>query len=374
MRTVRWGMLLVFAGAAALGGAAAAPRMATSAHTVAQATVPPQATPQPEPTRQPAPRAHRGRHAAVTLAFGGDVHFEGTLRAGLAADPATVLAAAAPLFAGADISMVNLETAVATGGKPQPKLFTFRAPPSAFDALRAARVDIVTMANNHGLDFGPAALEESLAAAADAGFPLVGAGRDAHEAYRPYVFSRNGERIAILAATQVLDPRLQAAWTATDTKPGLASAKPAHLPRLLAAVRAARRSADTVVVYLHWGRELQPCPTHDQRALAHALVAAGADVIVGSHAHVLLGRGFRGRAFVDYGLGNFAFYARRGITTHTGALIVRVRGHAVVATAWRPARIQAGVPRGLAPEAAAPAAAAAAALRACTDLAAEPAA
>ena len=80
---------------------------------------------------------------------------------------------------------------------------------------------------------------------------------------------------------------------------------------LVAAVRAARLVSDTVVVYLHWGIEGHTCPSSDQRALAQALVLAGADVVVGSHAHRLLGGGRLGSAFVDYGLGNFAFYARR---------------------------------------------------------------
>lgn len=308
----------------------------------------------------------------VVLAFGGDVHFEGHLGSRLAADPETALESLAPLFAGADLVMVNLETAVGTDGRAQLKQYTFRAPPVAFRALRAAHVDLVTMANNHGMDYGATVLDESLHAAEAESVVVVGAGRNANAAYRPYLVERKGERIAIFGATQVLDGELEAAWTATDTKSGLASAKHGALSRLLGAVRAARPRADIVVVYLHWGRELVDCPTTDQRALMRELVAAGADVIVGSHAHLLLGRGYFGRAFVHYGLGNFAFYANAPVTRQTGALLVTVRGRDVVATAWRPAVIYAGVPVAVPEAARAGAEAAADRLRTCTDLTAAP--
>jgi len=308
----------------------------------------------------------------VVLAFGGDVHFEGHLGTRLAADPETALAPLAPLLAGADVVMVNLETAVGVSGTPEKKQYVFRAPPAAFRALRAAHVDVVTMANNHGMDYGATTLEESLRAAEAESVVVVGAGRNAHAAYSPFLVERNGERIAILGATQVLDGELEQSWTATDAKSGLASAKHDALRLLLAAVRSAHAHTDIVVVYLHWGRELVACPTADQRGLMRALVAAGADVIVGSHAHLLLGRGYFGRAFVDYGLGNFAFYAGSFVTRRTGVLLVTVRGRDVVSTAWRPAMIYAGVPSAVPDAELAAAEDAADRLRACTDLAASP--
>ena len=130
---------------------------------------------------------------------------------------------------------------------------------------------------------------------------MIGIGLDDDQAYRPYRATIHGDRVAVIAATQVLDDQLVSAWTAGPHKPGLASAK--TVPRLLEAVRQARGSADTVVVFLHWGVELMGCPTHAQRRLAQQLVDAGADVVVGSHAHRLLGGGRLGSAFVDYGLG-----------------------------------------------------------------------
>ena len=140
-----------------------------------------------------------------------------------------------------------------------------------------------------------------------------GSACDSAQAYRPYRVTVNGQRIAIIGATQVLDDNLISAWSAG---PGQDRARvgEGRAATSLAAVRKARATADTVVVFLHWGEELTGCPTARQRSLARQLVAAGADVVVGSHAHVLLGGGLLGRALVDYGLGNFVFYASRELT------------------------------------------------------------
>ena len=136
------------------------------------------------------------------------------------------------------------------------------------------------------------------------------------------------------------------------------------------AVRAARQVADTVVVDLHWGTEQVTCPTPTQRDLAPQLVAAGADVVVGSHAHVLLGAGYLDKAYVDYGLGNFVFYAGGGPGAQSGVLTLTVRGRAVSDPTWTPAVISGGVPRPLDGAAADAAGASWQGLRDCTGLAA----
>ena len=302
----------------------------------------------------------------VTFAFAGDVHFEGEIRGRLDADPASVLAGVAPALSEADIAMVNLETAITERGTPAPKDFTFRAPATAFDALDAGGVDVVSMANNHGMDYGPEGLADSLAAEAATGFPVVGIGNNRAEALAPYTATVNGQRIAILAATDVLDANLISSWTATDSQAGLASAKDRE--PLLAAVRAARDEADTVVVFLHWGTEGQTCPNDRQPGLAQDLVDAGADVVVGSHAHRLIGAGRRGEALVAYGLGNFVFYTSGGAGAQTGVLRVTVTGRHVDTYSWEPAIISGGTPQLLSGGDADAARSAWDELRACTDL------
>jgi hypothetical protein len=339
--------------------AGAAKQTATTADPTTTSTRRPAAGDPREPTGEP-----------VTIAFGGDVHFEGAIGSRLAANPATTFGPVAAVLRRADLAVVNLETAITERGTPAPKDFTFRAPPAALTALKEAGVDVATMANNHGLDFGPVGLRDSLAAARSVRFPVVGVGRDAGEAYRAWQTTVKGQRIAVIGATQVLDSNLAAAWTAGNGKAGMASAYQEE--RLLAAVRAARASADTVIVDLHWGRELANCPIDRQRALAPKLVAAGADVVVGSHAHVLLGGGYLRGAYVHYGLGNFVFYSRGGVTAQSGVLLLTLRGRAVTSSRWVPAVISGGIPIPLQGASANRAVASWQSLRRCTGLEAKP--
>jgi poly-gamma-glutamate capsule biosynthesis protein CapA/YwtB (metallophosphatase superfamily) len=318
------------------------------------------ALPSPAPTTSPPA-------ATVTLAFAGDVHFTGRTLTRLTADPATAFGEAASDLRGADLTMVNLETAITERGAAEPKTFTFRAPATAFTALRAAGVDLVTLANNHAADFGAAGLQDTLAATRT--FPAVGIGATARQAYAPYYAEVKGHRVAILAASQIRDHTL-AAWSATDTDPGIASA---YDDRLGAAVRAARAKAEIVVVYLHWGTEGQGCPNADQRTIAATLAAAGADAVVGTHAHQLLGAGYLGSTYVAYGLGNYLWWRDAAYSNDTGVLRLSFRGRRVVRSDFEPARIDGrGVPVPATGEAAARITRKWAGLVGCTGLAAGP--
>jgi poly-gamma-glutamate capsule biosynthesis protein CapA/YwtB (metallophosphatase superfamily) len=289
-------------------------------------------------------RGRLGSGRAVTLAFGGDVHFEGMVRPKLDANPASVLAPIAPVLRRADLAMVNLETTVSYRGAPTPgKEYTFRAPPSAFRALEAGGVDVATVANNHGIDYGMTSFLDTLRYAKQYGFPIVGGGHNAAQAYGPYRVTIKGQRIAILAASQVIDSNLVSLWVAGPGKPGIAQAY--DLTRLIASVKAARKKSDTVVVYLHFGIERQGCPSSQQIETARRLVAAGADIVVGSHAHQQQGAGRLGQAFVDYGLGNFVWYSTSSsASTTTGVLKVTVTGRRIDGYSWVPARIVGGSP------------------------------
>jgi poly-gamma-glutamate synthesis protein (capsule biosynthesis protein) len=311
-------------------------------------------------------RSPLGSGASVTIAFGGDVHFEDEVRDQLDRRGTAMLDAIAPTLGGADVTIVNLETAITERGDPVPKAYNFRAPARALDALGAAGVDVVSMANNHGLDYGDEGFADSLAAEHGQGVAIIGIGNNAAEAYAPFVTEVRGQRIAIIAATQVLDDSLIADWTATDDHRGLASAK--EVERLTAAVASARATADTVVVFLHWGTEKAQCPQDRQTTLATQLVDAGADIIVGGHAHRLQGAGRLGGAFVGYGLGNFVWYADGGDSATTGVLTVAITGRRVDSSSWSPARIRDGVPVPLVGDEATRAEAKWQALRDCTNL------
>lgn len=285
-----------------------------------------------------------GSPGSFTIAFAGDVHFAGRVGRRLAADPATAFGVAAKGLGAADLTMVNLETAVATGGERQNKAFTFRAPPAAFAALKRAGVDVATMANNHGADYGAEGLQESLRAIRASSFPVVGIGRDADAAFRPYRTTLNGTKVAIFGADQIDDETTLRLFSAGPGKPGVANA---HAPRLLSEVSQAKAAGYLVIVYVHWGVEFQTCPSALQTALADDLARAGATVVVGAHAHVLQGAGWRpDGSYVAYGLGNYLWWMSFGNNQDdNGVLTLSFRDGAVVADRFAPSQLDdTGVP------------------------------
>jgi len=351
-------------GLLALLAAAAACTTAPAATGVPAAT-----SPRAAHQARPASREVRAAAAAgsVTLAFAGDVHFAGRT-ARLLSDPATAFGPVAAVLRAADFTAVNLETSVTGRGAPQPKTYHFRTVPAAFTALRDAGVDLVTMANNHVLDYGPVGLADTLAAARAARFPYVGIGTDAAAAWAPYVTTVKGMRIAVVGVSQVAE--LASSWVATDSRPGEANA--IDLTRTLAAVRAARRLAPTVIVFMHWGTEGEACPDPNQLSLARKLAAAGASIIVGAHAHMLQGSGWLGHTFVAYGMGNFLWW-ESSYSTATGILELTIHPHAPLTARFIPAVVsgtgQPVVERGAT---ARQAVAHYDSLRACTELAQQP--
>jgi poly-gamma-glutamate synthesis protein (capsule biosynthesis protein) len=266
------------------------------------------------PHATPAPAPATGAPRDITLEFAGDVHFTGRT-AKLLDDPATAFGQIAALLSGADVTVVNLETVVTTRGTPQPKNFHFRAPASAFTAVRDAGIDAVTIANNHILDYGRVGLADTLAAAQAAGFPAFGAGADASAAWTPWITTVAGTRIAYLGFSEVQE--LASSWVATPGRSGVAHIN--DLSRTLAAVREARRHADVVIVFMHWGTEGDSCPNASQKTLAAKLADAGANIIIGSHVHTLQGSGWLGHTYVAYGMGNFLWYINSW-STQTGVL------------------------------------------------------
>ena len=288
------------------------------------------------PSRRRAAPARRPRsRGAATIALAGDVHAEAPIRA--------VLNRGANPFAGmseqlrsADLAMVNVETAVSRRGTPAAKSFAFRAPGSLWRALAAAGVDVVTLANNHSLDYGPLALADTIRGARRAGLAVVGAGRDPSEAYAPALLERDGRTVAFVGLSRVLP---SPSWEAARGRPGVASALNEQVA--LASVRAAARVSDRVVVSIHWGEELHRCPGAEQQALAARLVDAGADVVAGHHPQVLQGISRRADALIGYSLGNFAFYARDEATRATGVLTAAIPARGRVGYEFEPGRIAA---------------------------------
>ena len=300
----------------------------------------------------PAARGAASDPGTLTLAFAGDIHFEDHL-APLARDPEGLAELRSSLGA-ADLAVANLETAITERGTKIGKEFHFRAPASALETVAGAGIDAVSMANNHGVDYGPVGLQDTLAARRTSPIPVVGIGRDEDEAFAPAVLRAKGLTVAVFGVSQVYEMTL-ARYSAGPGRAGIASSMPTT--RIRQAVERAARRYDLVVVFLHWGTDYQQCPDRLSTDTARVLEQAGADIVVGGHSHRVNGGGWLGRSYVDYGLGNFVWWRSREPDSRSGVLTLsvdvaaakgtrRTAASAVRTAAWTPMLIGTdGIPR-----------------------------
>lgn len=231
------------------------------------------------------------------------------------------------LFRRDDLTVVNLECPVADSGTSLGKEFTFRGDPDALPAMKRAGVEVANIGNNHSQDLGADAMLETRKNLLGAGIAPVGAGKDEKQAHEPAIVRANGWTIAVLGFGGVF-PTLD--WFAGPDHAGMANGD--DTKGMVAAVKAADRVADLVVVSIHWGVELDTRPRPEDVARAHAMIDAGADVIFGHHAHRLQPmETYRGRP-IFYSLGNFVWpsLSVEGSTTAVAEVTVtpngRIRG------------------------------------------------
>jgi poly-gamma-glutamate synthesis protein (capsule biosynthesis protein) len=249
-------------------------------------------------------------------------------------------------LAAADLTFGNLESPVCRAGQAVPKPVVFRAAPERLAALTAAGFDLVSLGNNHVLDYGRAGLVETMRHLTAQGLRFVGAGRTAAAARSPVILERRGLRIAFLGFSAFLPEGV----LLQPEKPGVAWLDPeaveAHLGR-------ARGQAEVVVVSLHWGVEYRSQPTERQRAWAHRFVQAGADLILGHHPHVVQGVEVYRGALIAYSLGNFVFDSPSRQVSTTALLECDLAAEGVVRAELVPLALRGCRPVRMEPEAAA---------------------
>ena len=200
-----------------------------------------------------------------------------------------------------DIVVGNLEAPLTGGGAEfAGKRFRFRVRPEAAAALRRTGFDVLTLANNHIMDFGSQGLADTLTSLGRAGLGHTGAGATLAEARRPALVEAKGRRVAFLAYSLTYPEEFYAGTGRPGTAQGIAA-------RVAEDIARARHTAEHVVVSFHWGAELAGMPKPYQQRAARAAIDAGADLVLGHHPHVLQGiERYRGRTII-YSLGNFAF-------------------------------------------------------------------
>ncbi len=242
--------------------------------------------------------------------------------------PEEIFAGTRAVLRSADVCFGQMECPISGRGSPSPHArLAMRTTPETAPALREAGFSIMSVAGNHALDYGREALADTLVHLTDAGIAVAGAGANLAEARRPALLETAGRRVAMLAYSSILP----AGYAADAQRPGCAPMRahtryeqiehdqPGTPPRIhtfadrtdLAALRediaSARKTADIVLVSLHWGIHFVRAEVAAyQREVAEAAIAAGADAVLGHHPHLLKGVDFIAGKPVFYSLGNFA--------------------------------------------------------------------
>jgi poly-gamma-glutamate capsule biosynthesis protein CapA/YwtB (metallophosphatase superfamily) len=233
----------------------------------------------------------------------------------------------------ADIAAGNLEAPITTRGTPAlDKQYVFRGTPEAVTALKEAGFDYLSLANNHTLDYGWEGLSDTMDYLDDANLKHSGAGNDDREAFTPAYIESKGMTIAFVSVTRVVP---DVSWKADRINSGVAEA---YSPtRVVAAIKEANVNADLVVVMVHWGEERKDYPVEHQTNLGHQFVDAGADLVIGSHPHVLQGfEAYKGK-WIAYSLGNFVFSTTASSkTSETGVLNAQCDKDGVCSLKFKP--------------------------------------
>jgi poly-gamma-glutamate synthesis protein (capsule biosynthesis protein) len=237
-------------------------------------------------------------------------------------------AKAVAVLQASDIVFGNLEAPLATSGHPREKFITFRSDPVLAADLRAVGFDVICLANNHSMDYGPEALLETIDVLARQGVACVGAGATLDEALRPVVIEKKGWRIGFIAWSCLLPAGSAAAAnrpghspmhvrTSYEINPYIDMEEPGNPPRIrtwvdpselasaIESVAALRPKVDFLVASMHWGFGSGTALAEYQPFVGHALIDAGADVVVGHHVHTLHAvESYKGKAIL-YSSGGF---------------------------------------------------------------------
>ncbi|WP_010256324.1 CapA family protein [Treponema primitia] len=223
--------------------------------------------------------------------------------------PGGIFGETAGLFMAADLAIVNLEGAVSSRGSRVEKTYNFRFPPVMAGALQQAGIDAVLLANNHIYDFGPDAFLDTLSHLEAAGIGILGAGRNLEAAASPFVFTGDGTGLLPVHAFGIASyPREASGWdglsiTAGENKPGILHAGRGGADKLKE--RFSTEALD--MVFFHGGSEWTTAPDARTRGIYTELIKAGADIIIGSHPHIVQGFEWIDGKPIFWSLGNFVF-------------------------------------------------------------------
>jgi poly-gamma-glutamate synthesis protein (capsule biosynthesis protein) len=205
-----------------------------------------------------------------------------------------------PLLKENDLNIINLETTLTRHKEKVQKVFNFRSEPEHVETLALGNIHVVTLANNHSLDFFDKGLFETIKVLDDKNIKHVGAGMNENEARKPVVVKRKNITIGVLGYTDN-----EPSWRAGKNKPGISFIEVGDVETVKQDIAAIRDKVDILVVTLHWGPNMRQRPTREFVDFAHALIDSGVDIIHGHSAHIFQGIEIYKNKIIMYDTGDF---------------------------------------------------------------------
>lgn len=260
----------------------------------------------------------------INIAFTGDILLADNLYSSYESSGVTgfISQTVADKLLNADITFINEEFPFSNRGTPEPnKEYTYCVPPERAKIFKDMGVDIVSISNNHILDYGQDALVDTFSTLDEYEIDYIGAGENLDRAKKLITYEVNGKTIGFLAASRVVPSEAWYALNETENH----SARPGVFTTyddtaLCEEIKAANEICDFLIVYAHWGIERQEVAADYQRNMAYDYINAGADLIIGSHPHVMQGVEFYKDVPIVYSMGNFLFsnyYSRTTVLSCT---------------------------------------------------------
>lgn len=219
----------------------------------------------------------------------------------------------AEITRGADLAFGNLETTILEGNIVKTGSFSFRTDPNAIEGLQYAGLDVLSLANNHIMNFGRNGLESTIDNLNAAGIGHAGAGLGEEEIYRPVVKEIKGVRFGFLAYSYSNEQ-------VADKKNGTYGVAGLDVEKMRSQVAELKKSTDVVVVSMHAGTEYETAPGRAQKDFARAAIDAGASLVIGHHPHVVQTAEKYNGGYILYSLGNFVFDQMWSEETRLGAI------------------------------------------------------
>ena len=252
----------------------------------------------------------------ITISLAGDVMMDGSVRQQISKYGYDYpWEKVKDYFKESDLAIVNLETSITTRGKKWPnKQFNFRSNPKNLDSMKVAGVDVVSLANNHVLDYSEQGLIDTIDHLKKREIPFAGGGKNKKEALQGVIIEQDDIKIGVLSFSRVI-PDVK--WYAGNNKAGLVGAYDGYTKDMFKGIEEMKKEADILVLSLHWGVERSTKPRPQDVEIAKAAIDSGVDIVMGHHPHVLQGvEVYKGKP-IFYSLGNFVFGGRDTLTRTT---------------------------------------------------------